>query len=215
MFSENGDFGDLAVLGNNEPKQHGRKRDMQSKFYVFTKFPEKDMIETEFQDSLKLICEEFQYSHELCPTTNKLHFQGQMILRNRMRITQIIKYKHLNMHLSKQRGTQEQNNSYITKNTTNHVVWKREDKNLADEIRRDLSSKTNKEIFGLYNDLVYRLHPKDKDDRDYKLNGLTIMQTYIGDDAQIRSFALNWCIYMIEELRSNQKNTSLIDKYLK
>jgi len=71
-----GDCGDLSVLGNNEPKHKHRTREMQSKYYVFTKFINGDE-EIEFQDSLKLICEKFQYSHEICPKTGKLHFQGK------------------------------------------------------------------------------------------------------------------------------------------
>lgn len=221
MFSENRDRRDLDVLGNNEPKHHPRKQGMQSKFYVFTKFPENDTIEPEFQESLKLICEEFQYSHEYCPTTGKLHFQGQMILRNRMRITQIIKHKHLNMHLSMQRGTQAQNDAYIIKNTDNHIIWKKADTDLPNEIRNDLKLLSHKEIISLYHTLCDRMYHNDKESKDSFYNTLNLLVTYIEDvpeftaEQQVRYYAQSKCVDWIISLRNKQKNTTIIEKYLK
>jgi len=221
MFRKNGDDGDLDVLGNNEPKHRPLTRQMQSKFYVFTKFPENDTIEPEFQESLKLICEEFQYSHEYCPTTGKLHFQGQMILRNRMRITQIIKHKHLQMHLSVQRGTQKQNDAYIIKNTDKHIVWKREDADLSTEIRNDLRQMSHTEIISLYHSLCDRMYHSDKESKDSFYSTLGLLHTYIEDtpeftaQQQIRCFAQSKCVDWIISLRSKQKNNTIIEKYLK
>lgn len=221
MFSENRDRRDLDVLGNNEPKHPTRKQGMQSKFWVFTKFPENDKIEPEFQESLKLICEEFQYSHEHCPTTGKLHFQGQMILRNRMRITQIIKHKHLNMHLSMQRGTQAQNDAYIIKNTDTHIVWKKADTDLSTDIRNDLKLQSYDEIISLYHTLCDRMYHNDKESKDSFMGTLNCLQTYIEDTPQfsaqhqIRCFAQSKCVDWIISLRKKQRNNTIIDKYLK
>jgi len=221
MFRKNGDHGDLDVLGNNEPKHHTHTRQLQSKFYVFTKFPENETIEPEFQESLKLICEEFQYSHEYCPSTGKLHFQGQMILRNRMRITQIIKHKHLNMHLSVQRGSQKQNDAYIIKNTDKHIVWKKSDVDLSTEIRNDLKQLGYTDVISLYHSLCIRMYHNDKESKDLWMNALSTMQTHIIDTpefsakTQIHNFAQSVCTGWIIDLRSKQKNNTLIEKYLK
>jgi len=70
-------------LGNSEPKTNARTQGNAAKHYVFTKFNCDSAIEPEFQDSLKLICDDFQYSHEICPETNKPHFQGQLNLKKK------------------------------------------------------------------------------------------------------------------------------------
>jgi len=222
MFSENGDFGDLNVLGNSEPKRTRVARENQSKYYVFTKYPQNGDVEIEFQDQLKLICDEFQYSHEICPTTQRFHYQGQMILHNRMRKKQIVKFKHLNMHLETQHGSQLQNIIYINKDTDKYIRWRRPTDTSSERriIKNDLILLSFSELKNLRSQLIKKMY-SDKLQIDYTENTLHyLIEAHEkfpepDSDDKIKSFVLSDCIGMILELQSKKVHNSIIDKYLR
>jgi len=222
MFSENGDFGDLNVLGNNEPKRRPVARENQSKYYVFTKYPQDGDVEIEFQDQLKLICDEFQYSHELCPKTGKLHYQGQMILHNRMRKKQIVKFKHLNMHLETQQGSHLHNVVYINKDTDKYIKWRRpsDTSNERRMIKNDLLLISLSELKNLRSQLIRKIHC-EKSQIDYEENSLHFLieshDRFPESDSeeQIKNYVLSDCISMILDLQRKKIHNSIINKYLR
>lgn len=207
-----GDCGDLDVLGNNEPKHHKRTREMQSKYFIFTKFINGDS-EIEFQDSLKLICEKFQYSHEICPKTGKLHYQGQLVLNKRMRRSQIVKYKHLNMFLDYQRGTDKENDSYILKNTTNHIVWTKEFINEYHTIRNDLLTLNIDDLKLLHKQLCLK-NIKDKDWCNHCISIPSQLDILGCPLDEIFSFLRSDIIDMIITAQRYKKAESILNKYI-
>lgn len=163
-----GDFGDLKKNGNNEHFSKTSKRENQLLFFVFTKFPsvgegdDLEFEETEFQNSLKKICKEFQYSHEKCPKTAKLHFQGQMILMKKMRRSQVVKFKHLNMYLAPQKGSQIDQDLYINKCTEKIVKWSITDDPKSNKFTEFINFTDIENVINMRNVLIDKLY-KDKD----------------------------------------------------
>lgn len=216
MFRKNGDSGDSDVLGNNEPKHRRTTRENQSKLYVFTKFPKDGDLETDFQDSLKSICEEFQYSHEICPNTQKLHYQGQMVLRQRMRKSQIVKYKHLNMFLDYQKGTQSQNNSYILKNTDNYIKWVKEVKDERNTIKAELENVSEEDLNSLLANLINKRFndPNDRQRESYIYPCILESHEKYGFTIDHRWWLISLCTSHILALQSLKRSNSILNKYL-
>lgn len=217
MFSENSASRATEFLGNNEPKTHARTQGNAAKHYVFTKYNCDSAIEPDFQESLKLICEEFQYSHEICPSTKRPHLQGQLILKKKMRITQIVKFKHLNMHLEIQRGTQFENNTYIIKNTDNHITWKAPKANLRFLFKQEFEKLSTDCLWDLRFQLLNRLYANNKIELEIQ-SGLPKQLeeafTKSNDTFDARAFALSDCIFFMIELKNKKEAVNIIDKYL-
>lgn len=240
----NGDFGDLEKNGNNEHFSHSRKREIQRLFFVFTKFPSNgdketlEIEETEFQNSLKKICKEFQYSHEICPTTGKLHFQGQMMLTKKMRRSQIVKFKHLNMYLEPQRGSQSDQDRYITKCTDHHIKWSSSDENKTSEFVKYIETAPLQNVISMYDVLIDKLYYKDKDDNQYRKNWIENSMRDIAkpsgpiiiDGVEVAPYRpglppdvidhhrsqlyRNFCKYHFEELEHKKYSQNMIEKFL-
>jgi len=217
MFSDNSSKRSTEFLGNNEPKTHARQQASPAKKYVFTKYNCDSSIEPDFQDSLRLICEEFQYSHEICPSTNRPHLQGQLILKKKMRITQIVKFKHLNMHLQVQRGTQFENDVYIIKNTDNHIKWIAPKDNLRTKLKEEFSKLNNNELISLRSQLLTKHFSTDKLSLDIALNILSQLATAYNksdEEFNLREFLLSDCIFYMIELESKKRVVNIINRYV-
>nr|QKE11190.1 Rep protein [Chicken circovirus 3] len=197
-------------LGNNEPKTHARKQGTAVKNYVFTKFLQNSSEEPEFRKSLELICEEFQYSHEICPTTNRTHLQGQMSLTKRMRITQIVKYKHLNMYLAIQKGSQLQNDIYIMKNTNNLVKWKKPKVNLSKNFKDEINELSMDELFELFKKLILK-NFTNKDEQEYHSRPIEFIHVFDPEHQR----AVLTCLILAQFYRTQEKKTAvkILDKY--
>lgn len=197
-------------LGNNEPKTHTRKQGSAVKKYVFTKFLQNSTEEPEFRKSLELICEEFQYSHEICPTTNRLHLQGQMYLSKRMRISQIVKFKHLNMYMAVQRGTQIQNDVYINKNTNNLVKWVKPKASLTKPFCDELETLSNDELIELLQKMVCKNY-SSKDDQIYHLRVLDFL--HVMNKEHLRPTIIGLCVAQFFTAHEKKTATKVLDKF--
>lgn len=206
------------VFGNNDTKTSSRMQGSAVKFYVFTKFNCDSSIEPEFQESLKLICEEFQYSHEICPKTGNPHLQGQIILKKRMRKSQIVKFKHLNMYLSNQKGDQFSNDLYIAKNTDNIVKWTSNHNNLQETVKNELLKLSIPELVNIRINLINkRFCCPDAKAAEIALYDL-IAESYVKFSPEPLNHHLwfvNDCLWHMKEIKAKQKSISFIDKYLK
>lgn len=198
-------------LGNNEPKTHARKQGSAVKNYVFTKFLQNSTEEPDFRKSLELICEEYQYSHEICPTTNKPHLQGQMSLTKRMRISQVVKFKHLNMYMAIQKGSQLQNDVYINKNTNNLVKWVKPKVSRTKPFCEDLGNLSIDELTELFRKLVCKNYSL-KEDQDYHLRVLDFL--HIMNNEHLRPTIIGLCLSQFLTAQEKKTAAKVLDKYI-
>jgi len=204
------------ILGNNEPKSKSRAQCSAAKNYVFVKYPGNDpQIEPEFRKSLETICQEYQYSHEFCPTTGRLHYQGQMILTTKMRKTQIVKFKHLNMDLRVQKGTQHHQDVYISKNTMNHHKWIKPREDKSHEFRKHLWNCDLGICIETYKELISK-NFKDKPQQTYMTQCIPIM-VQVGEinNTPIKGAIIQMCCEMLEFNQELKQARDLVDKYIK
>lgn len=218
MFSKDSASSATRVFGNNDTKTSSRKQGNAAKFYVFTKFNCDSSIETEFQESLKLICQEFQYSHEICPETGKPHLQGQIILHTKMRKSQIVKFKHLNMYLANQKGNQSSNDLYICKNTDNLVKWTSNKNHLDETVKNELQNLSINDLINIRINLINkRFCCPDARSAEIALYDL-IAESYVKFSPEPLNHHLwfvNDCLWHMKEIKAKQRSISFIDKYLK
>lgn len=219
---ENRDLEILRSLGNNETKLRGRAQETQRLFFVFTKFPNVEIredlktMEQEFRNSLSQICERFQYSHEICPHTKRLHFQGQMFLTKKMRRSQIVKYKHLNMFLDPQRGSTIDNNKYIQKNTDTYYSWIRErtdDENEFKKIRNELVNHSWNELIALKT-LLWNKRPAHEREASHDPQSQIVTMEEHGElslEDKI-SFIRAWCACEILDVRHKNNQNAVYNR---
>lgn len=214
----NGASGANEVFGNNDTKTNCATRGTQSKYYVFTKFNCIGAMETEFQDSLKLICQEFQYSHELCPETGNPHLQGQIILKTKMRKSQIVKFKHLNMYLANQKGNQSSNDLYIAKNTDNLVKWTCDDNHSQQNEKNELLKLSIPDLVTIRINLINkRFCCPDAKAAEIALYDM-IAESYVKFSTEPLNHHLwfvNDCLWHMKQIKAKRKSISFIDKFLK
>jgi len=75
---------DIQVASEKDKK----KRPNAFVHWCFTHFIIEDRIK--FHNLLKLHCEKFIYQREICPTSEKQHFQGTFALKKKMRMKQVL-----------------------------------------------------------------------------------------------------------------------------
>lgn len=139
----NRDDRDLVEGGNNDtPSKPARRQSSQLCKYVFTKFldwtdnRDGETRVKEFEESLQKICKSYFFGRELCTNTKRPHLQGYMVLTRRMRISQIIKYKDLKMHLKGALGDEEANLSYTSKEKRGFTKWEKPKAKTHDIIKK-------------------------------------------------------------------------------
>lgn len=212
MFS-NSSKSSNEFFGNSVQKTSKPRQQSGAKNYVFTKFPENSSIDSDFQASLNLICEKYQYSIETCPNTGRIHFQGQMTLTKKMRITQIIKFKHLNMHLEIQRGTQESNDIYIAKNTNTLIKWEKPPINIRKLLQDELKDMTTDALLMTRENLIRKCF-SDKETQQYHIQVAGVLASnpnpYLSLHDWLKFDVVSW----VMELRDKKKCENCIFKFL-
>lgn len=142
----NRDARDRVEGGNNETpsnpaREKAHRQPSQLCKYIFTKFLDWTDRDGEtrikdFEESLQKICRSYFFGKEITPTTKKPHLQGYMVLTRRMRISQIVKYHGLKMHLKGALGNEEDNLSYTSKEKRGFIIWQKPKANTYDIIKK-------------------------------------------------------------------------------
>jgi hypothetical protein len=88
-------------------------KETQRLFYCFTMYPVGIETWETVETSLSKICKKWIFGVETCPTTGRIHLQGFMALRKRLRISEI--KLPFNPHLEPCKGSEEQNLAYCSK----------------------------------------------------------------------------------------------------
>lgn len=101
--------------GSTDRQQGVKKRDSALKRWCFTLngYTNSD-IEHLQKQSTEQDCF-IKFGEEVAPTTGMKHLQGYIILKNRLRLTQVKKIIGNTAHLEQMRGTIEQNDKYVEK----------------------------------------------------------------------------------------------------
>lgn len=104
-----------------------------SLYFCFTTFSSEELEDIKIWDNIKyLICQK-----EICPTTNKEHYQGYMELYTRKRITTLHNLFGTT-HFEKRRGTQQQAIDYCIKSETSieNSIYEQGEKYILQQGRR-------------------------------------------------------------------------------
>lgn len=104
---------------SKEPKR--KKIEPMSKYWVFTEFI--DDFETSTECFLQQLTDEHKlqycvYQREICPTTNREHFQGYIECAVRKRLTWLKRNVSYTAHFERMRGTRRQARDYCMKKET-------------------------------------------------------------------------------------------------
>lgn len=87
-----------SEVGGNTRLQPSQKKDNPKRNWAWTYFNE-ELNWKKFYDILVPKCQKFIFQHEVCPSTGRHHFQGQLTLKKKERWEGILKWLPQGIHL--------------------------------------------------------------------------------------------------------------------
>ena len=126
-----------ASEGNIKTSTASRK--LQKMFYCFTFFYKDEDEILGLANSLKGFCKKYFYGKEVCPTTGKLHLQGFMSLKRKMRFSEVKRLVPSSLAFYACKGNEKDNFQYCSKEN-DFYEWERpiELKYDVTQVERDL-----------------------------------------------------------------------------